>query len=499
MRSLSRLAACAALLACAWVAPAHAASSKTALIIRGAGYGHGVGMSQYGAYGYALHGWTYDQILAHYFTGTALGRLDPEPDVSVVLQAGVKRVQVSGVATVGGKALDPTKAYTLVQTSAGLAIRDTSGKTIAEAAGAVSLAPQPNASPLVLGGVAINGIRDGSYRGTLTVRPAADGHGGVDAVNVLGLEDYVRGVVAGESPASWPLEALKAQAVAARTFAVTSGSAELWPDTRSQVYLGVYGEHVTTDAAVSGTYGQVVTLFGKPVVTYFFSTSGGETENIENSFLGQAPQPWLKGVDDPYDTASPKHRWGPLNLTAAQATRALRGLVQGKLVRIRVLQRGVSPRIVRAQVVGTRGVTVVTGPQLRKAFSLWDSWITFRTISSGVKVKPPSPGPTPAPPQPSPTGGSSAGGSPTGGAANTDGSGGVSASAARLSPLYATGQITPATRGAWARLQVRRGATWQTAVDTVVGRDGRYRVRLPGPGVYRVVYAGDVGPEFSAR
>jgi stage II sporulation protein D len=493
MRLLSRTAACAAALACLGAPPAHA-GSKSALIIRGAGFGHGVGMSQYGAYGYALHGFTYDQILAHYYTGTALGRLDPEPDVSVILQAGVRTVRVSGVAQAGDQALDPSQTYTVRRTSAGLSVRDQGGKRTLAAAGPISLAPAPGGQPLALGGVAINGIRDGSYRGALTVRPAGDGGGGLDAVNVLGLEDYVRGVVAGESPASWPGEALKAQAVAARTFAVTSGSGELWPDTRSQVYDGVYAEHPTTDAAVAGTFGQVVTLFGKPVVTYFFSTSGGHTENVENSFLGSPPEPWLKGVDDPYDNTSPKHRWGPIRLSSAQATLALRGLVQGRLARIRVLQRGVSPRIVRAQLIGSRGVTVVTGPQLRKAFGLWDSWITFRTISSGVKHAPSPPaGPTP-PAQPAPSGGSA---SP--GGSNTDATGGTTASAARLSRLYAVGTISPARRGAWARVQVRRGSAWRSAVDTLVGRGGRYSVRLPGGGTYRVLYGRDAGPTFTAR
>jgi stage II sporulation protein D len=492
MRTLSRTAACAAALVCALAAPAHAASAKGTLIIRGAGFGHGVGMSQYGAYGYALHGWTYDAILAHYYSGTQLGRLYPEPDVSVILQAGVKTLRVSGVASAGGVKTDPTLAYTISRSAntGDLLVRGPDGKSVARAGGPISLAPS-SSGPIVLGGLAMNGVRGGAYRGTLTVRPAGDGGSGLDAVDVLDLESYVRGVVAGESPASWPAEALKAQAVAARTFAVTSGSGELWPDTRSQMYLGVAGERVTTDAAVAATAGQVVTFLGAPVITYFFSTSGGETEDVENSMIGTAPEPWLKGVDDPYDTASPKHRWGPIRLTFNQAGRELRRLLQGGFVRIQVLQRGVSPRIVRALLVGTRGTTAVTGPQLRSAFGLWDSWMTFRAISSGVK-KVPSPT-APAPPsQPSPSGGSS-----TGGSANTDGSGG--ASAARLSPLYAVGTISPAQRGAWVSVQAQRGGTWQPAVDAQVGRGGRYSVRLPGPGTYRVVYGGDAGPTFSAR
>ena len=90
-----------------------------------------------------------------------------------------------------------------------------------------------------------------------------------------------------ESPASWPLEALKAQAVAARTYAITSTKGgvgfEHYPDTRSQVYGGIGVEQPTTNQAVAETARQVVTYQGRPVTTYFFSTSGGRTENIENS------------------------------------------------------------------------------------------------------------------------------------------------------------------------------------------------------------------------
>ena len=82
--------------------------------------------------------------------------------------------------------------------------------------------------------------------------------------------------------------------------------------------------------------GQVVTFGGQPVTTYFFSTSGGETEDVENSFVGSQPKPWLKAVDDPFDTVSPKHRWGPFRFTAAQVQRKLHRYLQGRFKRIKV-------------------------------------------------------------------------------------------------------------------------------------------------------------------
>jgi stage II sporulation protein D len=132
-------------------------------------------------------------------------------------------------------------------------------------------------------------------------------------------------------------------------------------------------------------------------VTYYFSTSGGRTENVENSFLGAPPAPYLTSVDDPYDGASPRHRW-TLRLTLRQADRRLGSLVKGRLRQIKVLRRGRSPRVVRAQVIGTGGRTSVTGPQLRSRLGLYDTWARFTVITSGAArgdAKKPKPKPKP--------------------------------------------------------------------------------------------------------
>jgi SpoIID/LytB domain protein len=121
---------------------------------------------------------------------------------------------------------------------------------------------------------------------------------------------------------------------------------------------------------------------GKTAVTYFFSTSGGHTENVENVFTGSAPKPWLVGVDDPYDSASPYHRWGPYRYSTAGLTGKLGGLVKGSFRKLTVIKRGSSPRIVKARVVGSRGSTAVTGPQLRARLGLRDTWFYLRRVGS---------------------------------------------------------------------------------------------------------------------
>ena len=351
------------LVAVSVLVPATAAQGASSLIATVRGFGHGVGLSQYGTLGYAQHGWTADRILAHYYTGTQLGRLGSSPVVRVLLQNAHSSYSISGASSVGGQLLDRSKTYTVVRGRDGLIVRD-GGKDLYTSAGPMLLRPA-SGSAVTLAGPAQNGTSGGAYRGGIEV---GIGVGGLTAINVLSLEDYVAGVVSAEVPASWPDEALRAQAVAARTYAVTTnaggsaGNFTQYADTRSQMYRGVAAETATTGAAVRATAGRVVTYQGKPVATFFFSTSGGRTENVENSFVGSDPKPWLKSVLDPYDTVSPYHRPQSFRWTLTRATRSLSGLVKGRLKQIRVLKRGVSPRIVRAALVGTAGTTTVTGP-----------------------------------------------------------------------------------------------------------------------------------------
>jgi stage II sporulation protein D len=195
------------------------------------------------------------------------------------------------------------------------------------------------------------------------------------------MEDYLRGVIAEESPSSWPLDALKAQALAARSYALSSGVSgngfDFYDDTRSQVYGGVGAETGRTNKAVAQTAGEVVQHKGRVAQTFFFSTSGGHTENNEFSFLGGTPMPYLRGVPDPYDGASPYHRW-TRKLSQGQMQAELGGLVRGKLRRIVVTKRGASPRIVRAKLVGSGGTTKTNGPALRAYLGLPDTWATFK-------------------------------------------------------------------------------------------------------------------------
>jgi stage II sporulation protein D len=378
------------------------ARAQPMLVISGAGYGHGVGMSQWGAYGYAKHGLDYTAILAHYYSGTSIGSAPTGADVRVLLQADRRSISFIGGNTIGRHHLTTTTLYRATPAGSGrIALRGTSRKPLVLAA-PVTIA---TTAPLTLRGTAINGLRNGSYRGALVLRIAPSGK--LDAIDSVALEEYIRGVVGVEADPTWPQAALQAQAVAARTYAITtsrnaSRGFDQYADTRSQQYGGVGAETATTDAAVSSTHDQVVLYAGKPAVTYFFDSSGGMTENVENVFLGSTPEPWLRAVADPYDDAAPHHSWGPLRFTLADAERRLAGLVKGTLQGIEVTRRGASPRVVAADVVGSGGRTAVTGPALQARFGLYDTWAFFAVTGPDGSLPPgfgqlPGPGNNPSP------------------------------------------------------------------------------------------------------
>jgi stage II sporulation protein D len=426
-------------------------------------------MSQYGAYGYALHGATYQAILAHYYQGTTLGQTNPSQTIRVLIATG--RASFSGASAAGGTRLTPTQTYTVTALASGrLSIAPAGGKpiktTFAPPLTVTAVAPiTAGGVPVTVGGSALGGSTPaasapltipghGSFRGTLQFRP--DGQGGVQSVNAVGLDDYVRGVVADEMPSGWAAQALEAQAVAARTYAITttvSGDGyDLYDDTRSQMYGGVGAETAASDAAVQATRGQIVTYQGQPAVTYFFASSGGYTESIQNAWPGASPEPWLKGVSDPYDGAAgdPYHQWeSQLSLRAAAAK--LGGLVKGSLVGITVTEHGVSPRIIQAVVAGTRGATTVSGGQLQQAFGLLATDATFTTITTN-------------------------------------------ATSTKL-----TGRVFPAHPGAGYVVQSLGSGGWRTIAHAHVSVTGTYSHGVPAPGTYRIAFGPLSGPAVTTR
>ncbi len=134
------------------------------------------------------------------------------------------------------------------------------------------------------------------------------------------------------------------------------------------------------------TAGQIVTYGGRPAITYFFASSGGMTENVQNGFPGAAPEPWLRGVQDSYE-ASTRSGW-KVTLGYAVVAKRLQGLVKGQFRGIEVLKRGFSPRIVTAAVLGSAGKTDVSGPELETRLGLQSTWVYFAVLGAGGQAQP---------------------------------------------------------------------------------------------------------------
>jgi len=446
------------------------------LTIRGAGFGHGVGMSQYGAYGMAKGGATHREILTHYYTGTQVSDVARSRIVRVLLQSQRGQASFTGARSAAGRQLKPTSTYGVRRGAGGtVELLSPTGRRMKRVVAPLVV---KGSAPLVLKGSALNGRTDGAYRGTLEFRP---GYLGVAAINAVSLDNYVRGVVGDEMPPSWHPEALKAQAVAARTYAVTTSKGgdgfEQYPDTRSQVYGGVAAEVPTVDRAVAATRGELVTYQGVPVVTFFFSTSGGRTENVENTPLGNEPRPWLKSVPDPADKLSPRHRWGPIRFTPREAKRKLGALVKGSFRGIKVVKRGRSPRVVVAEVIGSEGRVRTTGGVLRARLGLFDTWAYFTTVETDTQEEQPQ---EEEPPR-------------------TDSTGGVSpgAMAARRVAREVAGFVFPATGEVL--VQRRSGSRWVRVGLAAVAGDGRYAFTADEPGRYRVRFRGETGSPVRVR
>lgn len=372
------------------------AAASTMFTIVGRGFGHGIGMSQYGAYGYAKHGWTYRQILAHYYTGISFGRV-PNSSVRILLAEGQSSVRVSAATSFrivsGSRALTVPGGTAAVVTYASGIYKVTAGARRWSFTAPVLLVPVK--SLLLLANRNQNGWSTSAnvhYRGSLRVVHLT---GGLSIINVVALEAYLRGVVPREMPASWPAEALKSQAVAARSYAAqrvgSSGAFDLYCTTRSQVYNGADAESTATNAAVRATVGVVPTYGGNPISTFYFSTSGGHTESIQNVWA-TAPIAYLKGVPDPYDDVSPYHIWpnNPIRLPATAVAAALGPSYcpAGTLQTIFVTKTGVSPRVVTAYAVGTGGSRSLTGSLLRVKLGLRDTWFTVRSLSVSPPASP---------------------------------------------------------------------------------------------------------------
>lgn len=366
-RFVARVAVVLAVLASVAAVPS-IALADTVFTVTGRGWGHGIGLSQYGAKGYAEQGWTYDKILNWYFKGTSLTGSKPMPIVKVDIDSG-KDARSSWRITAGSASttltvVDLTDSLNSVEVTRGtnvwitfdggdsLVRKDRYDSASGTYVPSTVLKRFPSSViARTTGAYATSKVRVLSKSG-----PFDDSHGIVwrgfmrfvpntttgHAVNYVTMDHYVQGVVPRESPSGWHIEALKAQATAARSYAygaALNGSV-LWCTTMSQVYNGAscgdpsHNAHETarTNQAVADTANRVVVYGSSVVQTFFSSSSGGRTANSKDVWFSSrsdddSPVYYTSVVDA--DTDSPNYRWTPADWTGTAIAGKLRGQDDG--------------------------------------------------------------------------------------------------------------------------------------------------------------------------
>jgi SpoIID/LytB domain protein len=378
------------------VLPAQAASSSeprkkvetwatpgsTAITVTGHGFGHGHGLSQYGALGAAQQGLTWQQINEFYYPGTTWGQVkgkvrvlitaDTGRDVQVVAERGLKVASLSRKRTWRVPAT-AAKKWRLTAKGQDTLVQSTRGgrwKTWKKVPGEAEFSAADGRLTLVLPGAR----RD--YRGTL--QSVAPRQGKRQTVNKLGMEAYLRGVVPQEVPALWAPAAVSAQSVAARTYAAyershpTAAHYDLCDTSLCQVYGGADVEHPSATAAIRATAGQGLYYDGRPAFTQFSASNGG--------FSSAGSMPYLVAQADPYDgVANPKYSTWTTTVDDTQVEKHWPDM--GDLLGIEVTTRDGNGdwggRVVDMAFVFEKGRVATDGDTVRSYLGLNSDWFTF--------------------------------------------------------------------------------------------------------------------------
>jgi SpoIID/LytB domain protein len=414
-RTLATLSVIATLLATLSTGKAVAQNTFT---FHGSGWGHGIGMSQYGAYGLALDGWTYKEILTHFYTGVTVGPSGVAPaSIRVGLLQGAAKVDLSAEAAkvelhVGGVngtlvgSIPAGFTWTVEVSGKRYEVLNAKGERVGGKLWGGRLRHlyaryEPN-------GARVTVAQTGHTYNRGWIEFNLYGGASKDVLRLIAEaspQPYLYGIA--EVPSSWPAQVLQAQAVAARTYAFRrvnllgqhreGCNCAVYASTSDQVYVGwdkeggSFGEQWV--AAVNATAKQVIRHKGQLILAVYHSTSGGYTENVENVWGGEA-LPYLRGVCDPGDWngANPYKTWS-LELSGGAAgtkIEAYTGKDIGFVTDFTGISRGVSGRVISITAEGSKGEVKLSGVELRGTRGLRESrvWINQnRNITGAIRTK----------------------------------------------------------------------------------------------------------------
>ena len=368
-----------------------AVSAKSAkFTIHGAGWGHGWGMSQYGAYGAARKGLSWKRILAFYYRGTQLSTMPSRTKIKVWITAdndsSLRVLPASGLTvrdSAGHRYTLPTgpnyTSWRIRRSGSGyrLSYRTRSGSYVTKSTGLTTGTWSFSTRSSIVKVVLPNGsVR--SYRGTVAL--IKRGSGGRTINNVL-LEHYVRGVVPAEMPTSWAADAVRAQAVAARSYAVRlrdfggySGY-DICDTTACQVYGGMGRETSNGNAAVRATAGTIVTYRGKVALTQFAPSNGG--------YSARGDYPYLAAHRDPYDGVIKSQAWTRV-ISASSINRVWPSV--GTVKQLQITSRdgagAWAGRVKTIKIIGTSRTATVSGTTFQHMFGMRSSLFTLADLSA---------------------------------------------------------------------------------------------------------------------
>jgi SpoIID/LytB domain protein len=305
------------------LAMAAPAQGTTLFTLIGHGWGHGIGMSQWGALGYAQHGWGYRDILGHYYTDTGISTLPSTAKERVLMASNLSaarfgsttQVKVTSEGSNGATHTLPAGSYR-IEPGPQLGYTRIWGYAAGKYVLTGLKSPvrvDPGGSALRLDETTFRGFSGDHWHGSFRfVRQGS----AIAVIDVVGLDGYARGIVPCEMSASWLLAALQVQAVAARSYAWGTrnpgGLYDATDGTSDQTYCPIEREGTTSIQAVTSTSRQIVTYHGSVAVTFYSASSGGRTSSEQASWYTQTGPAYLVPVADPYDSAdgqNPNHTW----------------------------------------------------------------------------------------------------------------------------------------------------------------------------------------------
>lgn len=386
----------------------YAVPSSRTFQLSGLGYGHGIGMSQFGAEGMGRLGKNYREILKFYYPGTSVAQVGAGRQITVGLSGVVrgtpqgtgvvvparkglsliyKGAQVALPSRVGGK---PVDNFRVVKGSGGLAVWAVSSAKSAKVKGGMSGSVSWRTNAAVdKSRIAVQSASGSTrvYRGFLEV---AAGSSSVLAINRVLLEHYLRSVVSSEVPSSWTDAALKAQAVAARSYAMLAQvnaraahrAYDICDTTYCQVYSPISAESGPEVDAVRATSREYLRDAGQPVFAMFSSANGG--------YSVSGGRPYLVAKPDPYDgVVTGSSNWGHSWTTAVSASKLQNAWPQiGTLRKLKVLGRDGNGqwggRVLSVGLVGSKSTISVSADSFRWAAGLKSTWWTVTNADGSV-------------------------------------------------------------------------------------------------------------------